>query len=222
MERIETHPYRDFVVVKAFRSSDDTEPELELEVHFSTGKGVPLAAKMVRVQSTGAALTASYLQRLAWGQYLELADAAIRFHYTRTMEDAKKQTTRLNTAARGLLGDVEKPGRKPLPDEHYRRIANRVLELRSQGVGQPVAAIAAEEQQNRNTVAGWVKKARERRLLTTWAPWARWVRKDEDEVQPSSEDRAGASSIALPTRAPVVRSRSGKVASPPRRRRKTR
>lgn len=167
-ERIDTEAYPTRVKVKVYEDDGpEAEPVLVLVVHFNTGRGVPLTVKGVIVESPNP-LTGSTLRRLPWDKYLRLADAAIRFRYAATIDSAREQSRRTKESAQELFGG--KTGRKPLPDDHYRRIARRVLELRSEGVGQPVLVIAKEEKQNRNTVAGWVRKARQRGYLPPGRP----------------------------------------------------
>lgn len=163
-DRVVTSIAGDTVLVEVFRMRDDPSPTTVVEVAFALGGGVPLGVRAVRVQSMGDPLKPSTLQRLPWARYLEIADGAIRWRYAKDLQAMKGPLARQAKATRGLMGEKSCPGRKPLPDDHYRRIADRYLELRASGEN-PIAVIAEEEKQNRNTVAGWVRKARERGYL---------------------------------------------------------
>ncbi len=61
---------------------------------------------------------------------------------------------------------VRRPGRRGHPDEHYRRVAQRYLELRLAGASNPTTTIAKEHFVSRDTAAGWVRGARERGFLS--------------------------------------------------------
>jgi hypothetical protein len=109
----------------------------------------------------------AYLKRFPWAGWLTVADAAARRGLT-------PQLTRAVTAARGnrrpprharqILGG-KRPGRGGHPDSHYRQVAKRYQELHGQGRLDPTASLAVEYDTSRNTVAGWVRKARDRGYL---------------------------------------------------------
>jgi hypothetical protein len=125
-------------------------------------------------------MTASEIRRFPWSYWLETADAfarealvpgrrsSARFPQaasTKAVREAEKALTRPSSA--NVPG---RPGRPGHPDEHYQAIADRYLELRSKGVRNPTATIAVEQFVNRNTVAGWLRGARERKYLPPARP----------------------------------------------------
>src|SRR4051812_7884485 len=61
----------------------------------------------------------------------------------------------------GLAYDKRRPGRKGNDPALYERVAKRYVELVSIGIRNPTQTIAAELGYSRNTVAGWIRKARE-------------------------------------------------------------
>ena len=63
-----------------------------------------------------------------------------------------------------------RPGRKGHPPSFYAEIAARYLQLRSEGSYNPVATIAKEWGYPRNTVSGWVRKARQQGHLARGRP----------------------------------------------------
>lgn len=108
----------------------------------------------------------SELQRFPWSRWLTVADATYR------LKD--NPGARAVWTAMGDEPDKKRPGAPALPDDFYASIANRYQELRAAGDTAPVDTMAGEHREHapgrgtpapRNTVAGWVRKCRERELL---------------------------------------------------------
>ena len=117
-------------------------------------------------------LTPTDLQRFPWSRWLSVADAIARAG-DRISQDSwwSERGDDPDTAAgkiqKALIADLDipirrrRPGRKGHPPEFYEEVAKRYLELRVAGARNPTARIASERVYSRNTVAGWVKRARE-------------------------------------------------------------
>ena len=134
-----------------------------------------------RVQSVRLSLpgrmTASEIRRFPWSHWLSFSDSFAREALVpghRTMagvpQEVAVRRAAASKAAPSPVGELRTPGRRGHPDEHYRMIAERYLELRKGGVRNPTATIAAEQTVNRNTVAGWLRVARERKYLPPARP----------------------------------------------------
>jgi hypothetical protein len=123
-------------------------------------------------------MTATEIRRFPWSDWLSFSDAfareALGPGYPALpgvpQEVAARQAAASRTATPPTGVRPGRPGRRGHPDEHYRAIAERYLELRRSGVRNPTATIAAEQIVNRNTVAGWLRVARERKYLPPARP----------------------------------------------------
>ncbi len=111
-------------------------------------------------------ITPTELRRFPWDRWLDRADFAIRDPMMRPRvftagleKDASSAKASKPEPAPG------RPGRRGHPDEHYREVAERYRQLHAEGVTNPTATIAAERFANHNTVAGWLRGARERGYL---------------------------------------------------------
>jgi hypothetical protein len=171
-ERIETTRTPTGARLQLFNEAEGAEPSMEIEVDFA---GLPVEVHAVHVRARER-LTGAALQRLPWARYLAAADAiarvadAIGGGSVGQFQEAARRGARATGASLGEEPVSARPGRKPLPDEHYREIAERYLALRRQGSTNPVAALAKERNENRNTVAAKVRKARERGYLLEGRP----------------------------------------------------
>jgi hypothetical protein len=158
------------------RTDSQGDPQVEVAVTF---EGEEVETVTARAQS-GAPLTPTVLQRLPWARALAATDALRRM----TPDGgggstfSNQGTAGASAAKRDLLRAVKAPGEptkgRPWSSTHdaafYERIAARYLQLRGDGSTNPTAVIAAEEQSNRNTVAGWVRKARQLNYLPPARP----------------------------------------------------
>ncbi len=117
-------------------------------------------------------ITPTELQRFAWSRWLTVADAVARIGGDMTHPSWKSnlitdpdtvagKMTRALYEEHGIAAPTGKrPGRKGHPSEFYEQLATRYKELRTKGERSPTRAIAQEMHYSRNTVAGWVKRAR--------------------------------------------------------------
>ena len=114
-------------------------------------------------------LTPTTLQRFPWARWIAVADASRRMVISAGLGPGSELFQAVEAARDGTRPSRGTPGarrgRPGLPDEHYQDVARRYLELRSQGETSPTATIAEEREANRNTVAGWVRGARNRGYL---------------------------------------------------------
>jgi hypothetical protein len=111
-------------------------------------------------------ITPTELRRFPWDRWLWLADFNIRdpFMHSGSVAHVPKNDMAPRKAPKPEPAPG-RPGRRGHPDEHYRDVAERYRQLRSEGVTNPTATIAAERFANHNTVAGWLRGARERGYL---------------------------------------------------------
>jgi len=116
-------------------------------------------------------LTASDIKRFGWASWLAVADAVARTGGDTTHSKWRSDdrfdphtvqglTSRAYYESWNLSYRKKRPGRKGHEPEFYEGVAKRYLELRSEGVRNPTQRIADETHYSRNTVAGWVRKAR--------------------------------------------------------------
>jgi hypothetical protein len=122
-------------------------------------------------------LTATALQRFPWARWLTVADGALR-----TFSSPYGQLDGLRILAalehderleRALSGErlrprpdpSRRPGRAGHPNRFYAEIARDYTALRQQGSLRPTADLAKQRRVSRDTMAGWVRRARERGLL---------------------------------------------------------
>jgi hypothetical protein len=158
--------------------------EARLSVGFDGGEPT-----RVRLTVPGG-LSASLLRRFAWDRYLTIADAARRNAVAAKDSGRRSQPVRgpLTMSDDTVVGPftvpqipktfyvqsdppvAQRPWGAKRPDEFYRSVANRYTELRASGERNPTAVIAREMGYNRNTVAGWVRKARTLRYLPAARP----------------------------------------------------
>ena len=122
-------------------------------------------------------LSATALQRFPWARWLTVADGALR-----TLGNPYGQLDGLRIFAalehdhqleRALSGErprprpdpSRRPGRAGHPDKFYAGVARDYTALRQQGSLRPTADLAKQRGVSRNTMAGWVRRARERGML---------------------------------------------------------
>jgi hypothetical protein len=134
-----------------FRRADPSDPA-----------SPPIAVEAVSLWEPDG-ITPTELQRFAWSRWLTVADAIAR-----DADAAPAKVTRAIYEEHGApLPSGKRPGRKGRPPEFYEQIATRYKELRAAGERSPTKAIVEElrrsqnEWVSRNTVAGWIKRARE-------------------------------------------------------------
>ena len=116
-------------------------------------------------------VTPTDLQRFAWSRWLRVAETVAQTggdpspRSTTDPDPVSKEITRAVYEEHGLPLPVRRPGRGGHPPSHYQEIADRYKDLRLQGVRSPVRQIAAERRARPNTVAGWIRRARELGML---------------------------------------------------------
>jgi len=114
----------------------------------------------------------STMSRFPWGTWLPIAELIAR-----TNGDVKDirwrsgdmfdphtvvgRITRASYESIGLPYETRRPGRKGNDPQLYVHVADRYKELVSLGIRNPTQTIATEMNYSRNTVAGWIRKARE-------------------------------------------------------------
>lgn len=124
-------------------------------------------------------ITPTSIRRFAWSRWLDVADAIARaeepekgahpswFESQPAAGSPGGKLKRAIHAEHGFKVNLRRrPGRKGHPPEFYQEIANRYQELRRSGVRSPTKTIAEQMRYSRDTVAGWVRRARELGLLT--------------------------------------------------------
>jgi hypothetical protein len=124
----------------------------------------PIAIGEVRY-ITPRGTTPSDVRRFGWQRWLPIAHAAASWRAVG--DDAGAAMTRAGTRALRAEGLVRKgrPGRKGHPPQFYKGIADRYLALRAKGAHNPRAVIAEETNSSPNTVAQWIRRARELEYL---------------------------------------------------------
>ncbi len=117
-------------------------------------------------------ITPSELRKFPWDRWLRAADTFFRDPELRALHavnDARQEHLFKAAAApaKGAkpVAAPGRPGRRGHPDSHYQAVAKRYMQLVSTGVRNPTATIAGEWRVNHNTVAGWLRVARERKYL---------------------------------------------------------
>lgn len=139
--------------VLATRAPDGALTGERLEFYFRPGD--PLAIDEVRIRLDH--ISPALLQRQPWARWVTLAEAAAR------------NEGYAGPALRKVIdeqdGRPRRPGRPGHGREHYQRVASRYVQLLKEGNRKPVQTMAAEMDYSRDTVAGWVRRARQLGLL---------------------------------------------------------
>jgi len=121
-------------------------------------------------------LTPTDLQRFPWSMFIAIADTAERGLRDHPLSESADELSRMTWAQLGgrrvrkRAKSPRRPGRRGHPDSHYQEVARRYVELRQQGLRNPTLTIAKEWPASRDTVAGWVRGARERGFLPPARP----------------------------------------------------
>jgi len=160
-----------------------------LEVHFREADAEASPTPVLRPDrvslSLADGLSAGELHRFAWARWLAVADAAIRslglepsappaadpWYRERqrlefeTQRQIEVQRAMLKGLGQKVLAYRRKPGRRAHGDDFYQSVADAYLALLAGGERAPTARLAAEWNYSRNTVAGWVHRARQRGFL---------------------------------------------------------
>jgi len=122
-------------------------------------------------------LTASILQHFKWARWLAAADGALRGFGRPTSQldglrifAALEHDKQLERALSGQrlhprASEPRRPGRGGHSDRFYAEIARDYTALRKTGSLKPTAELAQQRDVSRNTMAGWVRRARQRGLL---------------------------------------------------------
>jgi hypothetical protein len=148
------------VVATAAQHSD---AHLQVQLDEMTGQ-----YQFVSLYCSGG-LTPTDLQRFPWATCLAIADAAERSEseHVREVMEAQRSDQPLPKWRRR---NAKRPGRRGHPDAHYRAVAKRYVELRRGGSTSPTTTIARERTVSRDTAAGWVRGARDRKYLPPARP----------------------------------------------------
>lgn len=139
--------------------------ELQLQIDPESGR-----AEWIAIRSPHGLLP-SEVGRLPWVNLFAMADAFVRAvgdESTKLDRDHMGKVvmaTRDNRRPPKHPKIAKRPGRAGHPDEHYAAVAKRYNELCMRGVTNPTTTIARERGYSRDTVAGWVREARNRGYL---------------------------------------------------------
>jgi hypothetical protein len=136
-----------------------------LEVQYLRQKpgdptSAPIAISEVRYITPDGS-TPSDIGRFGWQRWLPITHAAASWHAIG--DDAGDAMTRAGTRALRAEGlpRTGRPGRKGHPPQFYKRIADRYRALRAKGIHNPRVVIARETNSSVDTVAKWIKRARD-------------------------------------------------------------
>ena len=123
-------------------------------------------------------LSATALQRFPWARWLTVADGALRTLgnpygggldglriFAALDHDKRLERALSGERLRPLSDPSRRPGRAGHPDKFYAGVARDYTALRQQGSLRPTADLAKQRGVSRNTMAGWVRRARERGML---------------------------------------------------------
>lgn len=114
-------------------------------------------------------VTATAVRRFAWSRWLGVTDAVARHPSDSSWtQPGAEPPTPAGSLHRALFAELGyrvnlrgRPGRRGHPEDFYRDIADRYRQLTIRGVRNPTKTIAEERKYSRNTVAGWVRRARQ-------------------------------------------------------------
>jgi len=159
------------IVLQLDRMTDDgtTGRGDRLEVDYfreddNDPKSAPISIREIRLVFVDGA-TPSDIRRFGWMRWLAVAEATAR--WSPDDDNTGVAITAAGTKAlraEGVLRD-RRPGRRGHPHEFYKEIADRYIELVRQRVHKPRLTIANERHVSVDTVAGWLKRARELNYL---------------------------------------------------------
>lgn len=117
-------------------------------------------------ETPGKGISATLIRNLPWTQLLEMCRRSAI-----AAADSNKGLSEWMDHdlpdIESIQGAVVRPGRAGRDDLFYAQIANTYLELIEEGDLRPIDTIASLEQYSRDTVAGWIKTARKRGLLSS-------------------------------------------------------
>ena len=138
-----------------------------------------IAVQEVRISLPGV-MTPTRLQRFPWARCLRVVEAVVRnpgpiYPEVGTNQRAARQkyhedwgrvnaeiNQTINEALHGIRPTAQRrPGRRGHDDDHYRKVADAYKALIAKGETAPNKWIAEDWGYSRNTVAGWVRKARQ-------------------------------------------------------------
>lgn len=152
-------------VLFRLRRGDELVATLEIDLQPRPGD----APEVTEVRLSAAhGITPTTLKRFAWDQWITKAKALAaspgiflpagddplqrRQHW---LDDWSKYETTLRS-------NIGHPGRGGHPDEHYTAVLNAYQALEAAGDPSPIRTISARLEISRNTVASWLKRAREK------------------------------------------------------------
>ena len=166
------------------RGSDPAKWEeagwVEVTVDPDAARSGEVTIREVRISLPGP-MTPSRLQRFPWARCLRVVEAVVRnpgplyppigpdqrssrsTYLAESAEAAYRINQTINEALHGQkpTGLKHRPGRASHPDDHYKRVADAYQALIATGEPAPNKRIADDWGYSRNTVAGWVRKARQ-------------------------------------------------------------
>jgi len=165
------------------RGSDPAKWEeagwVEYTVDLDAARSGEVTIREVRISLPGP-MTPSRLQRFPWARCLRVVEAFVRnpgplyppvgpdqrkareAYHAEWGQVAAEIDQAINEAMHGQKPKVKRrPGRHGHPPEHYERVADAYKVLIATGEPAPNKRIADDWGYSRNTVAGWVRKARQ-------------------------------------------------------------
>jgi hypothetical protein len=161
------HLYDEPTTWGLFEDPPVSERRLELTFQLTEdGRDVNPNPVAVSIRDPAGVL-ARDLNRYAWSKWLQVGWARARISWNHTAAGARHSaavTDRVRREVRGL--PAVRPGRRGHDESHYAKVAERYKQLVIEdGARDPGAQIAKEYDKSRNTVAGWIRIARQRGLL---------------------------------------------------------
>lgn len=152
------------------RLADPDKPTYEviarLEVTFGNDSSGQRGVTGVWLKSEDKSLTGSELNRFAWTRWLKAAQTIDDMsapsgitsgEVTARIDAFREEWTRYDEDIQAAIGH---PGRGGHGDAHYKLIAKLYQRLVEEGEPHPIKSIATRYGANRNTVSGWIQRAR--------------------------------------------------------------
>jgi len=169
-------------------ASGTYDEDWHLEVTFERPDATdPGGITAVTMTSQRADIRAGMLSRFAWAQWLRVAEATIRnpgpdtppmtlgegdiFDQMRQWEEAHTAArAKIQAAVKRALKRTPHPGRAGRPDSFYEHVGELYTALLRDGHPDPTERLALQLGVSRNTISGWLRRARDRALLPEARP----------------------------------------------------